>query len=360
MKKKLNIKRVALLLILLVILVISGIYLYYQKSINYSNSNEITINVESGMTYSSLGSILKSNDLIKNELVYKIYIKLNSPTGLENGSYTFKSNCNLNCIIETIKKGATNNNKTITVTFIEGKNMRYIVSVINKNFGFTEKEVLNKINDDDYLDSLINKYWFLTDKIKSKKIYYSLEGYLYPDTYEFYTNASIENIFETMLNNMEKKLSSYKDSINGSKYSIHEMLTLASIIELEAGTSKDRKGVSGVFYNRLNSGWSLGSDVTTYYAEKIDNWSRDLKLSELNDCNDYNTRSNCMYGKLPVSPICNPGMASIEAAINPTKHKYYYFVADKNGKTYFNETDSGHNSTVSKLKRDGLWIEYEN
>ena len=100
--------------------------------------------------------------------------------------------------------------------------------------------------------------------------------------------------------------------------------------------------------------------VPHYYAEKLDNWSVDLKVSQLNKCNAYNTRSTCMNGKLPVSPVCNPGIDSIVASIEPTKHKYYYFVADKNGKTYFNETDSGHIKTVNKLKSEGLWIEYQN
>ena len=81
-------------------------------------------------------------------------------------------------------------------------------------------------------------------------------------------------------------------------------------------------------------------------------------MSELNDCNKYNTRSSCMAGKLPISPICNPGLESIVAAFEPTNHKYYYFVADKNGKTYFTKTDSEHNRKCNELKRDGLWINY--
>ena len=146
-----------------------------------------------------------------------------------------------------------------------------------------------------------------------------------------------------------------KEEVKKSKYSIHEMMTLASIIELEAGTASDRKGVAGVFYNRLNNKWSLGSDVTTYYAEKLDNWSVDLKVSQLNKCNAYNTRSTCMNGKLPVSPVCNPGIDSIVASIEPTKHKYYYFVADCKGKVYFNTNSSGHYNTINKLKADGNW-----
>ena len=157
---------------------------------------------------------------------------------------------------------------------------------------------------------------------------------------------------------MEEKLKPYKDEITKSKYSIHQILTLASIIELEAGKANDRAGVAGVFYNRLKSGWALGSDVTTYYAVKIDLSDRDLKMSEIRDCNSYNTRASCMAGKLPVGPICNPSKGSLVATIEPKNHKYYYFVADKNGKTYFNKTDAEHTSTVARLKREGLWFEY--
>ena len=136
------------------------------------------------------------------------------------------------------------------------------------------------------------------------------------------------------------------------------MLTLASIVELEGTKNSDRAGIAGVFYNRLSSGWSLGSDVTTYYAAKIDMHERDLYLSELNDYNAYNTRHSMMAGRLPVGPICIPGLDSISATSNPTNHDYYYFVADKNKKTYFSKTDAEHNSLVASLKEQNLWYEY--
>ena len=136
------------------------------------------------------------------------------------------------------------------------------------------------------------------------------------------------------------------------------MLTLASIIELEASNADDRAGVAGVFYNRLEDGWSLGSDVTTYYAAKVDLSERDLYQSEIDDVNDYNTRPVAMAGKLPIGPICNPSIMSIKAAIKPTEHNNYFFVADKNGKTYFSKTNSEHINTVNTLKKEGLWFEY--
>ena len=342
---------------LIIVFTLVGLYFYFIKS--HGKNEKIVINITEGETYSTIGDKLKDSGLIKSKLAYKIYIKLNKPKSLEHGDYILNKSNNLIEIIETMEKGSVNLQDTKTITFVEGKNMRYFISKITSDFSITEEEILNKLKDEEYLDTLINKYWFLTDSIKNKDLYYSLEGYLYPDTYEFYDNSTIEDIFKKMLDNMESKLEPYKEEVESNKYTIHQMITLASIIELEASSADDRKGVAGVFYNRLNGGWSLGSDVTTYYAERIDNWSRDLKQSELNKCNQYNTRSSCMSGKLPVGPICNAGIKSIEATIEPTSHNYYYFVADKNGKTYFSKTNSEHNNTCNKLKREGLWIEYE-
>lgn len=363
MKKKVfSIKKFIIFVVLMCLIILScllGGY-YYLISGNSSLSGTVILHIDEGDSYSTIGNKLSGEGLIKSEFAYKIYVKINKPDNLEYGDYVVSKSSSVGEIIDTLKKGSVDLRKTLSITFVEGKNMRYIISKITDNFKITEDEIISKLSDNKYLDSLINDYWFLSNDIKNKDIYYSLEGYLFPDTYEFYEASSIDDILRTMLNNMGKKLEKYKDEIENSKYNIHEMLTLASIIELEAGKADDRKGVAGVFYNRLNDGWSLGSDVTTYYAEKIDNWSRDLKMSELNSCNAYNTRSNCMSGKLPVSPICNPSIGSIEAAIEPKSHKYYYFVADKNGKTYFTKSDSEHASKVRELKRKGLWIEYQN
>lgn len=360
---KFNIKKLLLFVFVFIIICASsliGVYFYLTGAPSKESESKI-IYIDEGSTYSTIASKLKENNLIKSKLVYKVYLKLNPPVEtLEYGEYVLKTNYDLEEMINILGKGSVSLQETVTVTFVEGKNMRYVISKITENFNITEEEVLNKLSDENYLDTLINDYWFLTDEIKNKDIYYSLEGYLYPDTYEFYASADVDDILRKMLSNMSKKLELYKENINSSKYTLHQMLTLASIIELEAGNTGDRQGVAGVFYNRLEDKWSLGSDVTTYYAEKLDNFKRDLYKSELEECNAYNTRSNCMAGKLPVSPICNPGLESITATITPTNHDYYYFVADKNGKTYFNETNSGHTKTVNKLKSDGLWIEYEN
>jgi UPF0755 protein len=354
MKKRRLKKQVYYILALLfVFLILITIYFVGTGKVN-NNKDIIEFTVEEGDTYSTIAESLKEQNLIKSTFFYKLYIKLHKTNSLKVGNYELSSNMNVKKIINTLENKTKN--EMITITFKEGINFRDVAQLISKNTDYTEEQVYEITSDSTYLDELIEKYWFLTDDIKEEGIYYPLEGYLFPDTYNFNKNSKIEDIIEYMLDNTDKKLTSiWKDN---NKYSIHEIMTMASIVELEASNSDDRAGVAGVFYNRLESGWSLGSDVTTYYGLKLSLNERDLTTQELNEVNDYNTRSSSMAGKLPISPICMPSLESIEAAINPEDHDYYYFVADKNGKTYFNKTSSEHVTTVAKLKKDGLWYEY--
>lgn len=104
--------------------------------------------------------------------------------------------------------------------------------------------------------------------------------------------------------------------------------------------------------------WLCGSDVTTYYAAKVDIGERDLYQKELDDENPYNTRGPNMEGKLPIGPISSVSKASIEAALNPSDTDYLYFVADKNGDVYFTKTVSEHNRKINELREQGKWLEY--
>lgn len=333
------------------------VYNYSIKAVS-DNSEKKEFEIVENDTYLNIASKLKNSNLIRSELFYKVYVKIFKPKKLEIGIYQLSQNMDVSQIIEVLEHGNDSSAEVVNITFKEGLNMRGIASVISRNTSNSEGSVYDKLNDSMYLDSLIKDYWFIDENIKNNKIYYSLEGYLFPDTYQFKKDVTVEEIFKVMLDEMGKKLEPYKSDVMSNKYSIHEIITIASIVELEASNSDDRKGVAGVFYNRLEDGWSLGSDVTTYYAEKVDLSERELSASEFNSYNAYNTRSSKMAGKLPVGPICNPSKESIEASIYPTKHNYYYFVADKNKKTYFNINESDHNKTIAKLKSENLWFEY--
>ena len=361
MKRRLKkVPKLIISLVLLIILVFLGfnVFLKINTSSPSSENKSISFTVNEGSTYLTVASNLKDQNLIKSEFWYRVYLKLKHKSDyLQAGVYTLNTNMSVDDILKTFKNGSKSDSE-LSITFKEGINVRKFIKLVTENTTITEEEILEFLNNKEELDKLISKYWFLTDEIKNDKLYYSLEGYLYPDTYSVMSNGSIKDIIVSMLNNLELKLEPYKEKIKASKYTFHEILTLASIIELEAANSDDRNGVAGVFYNRLNGGWSLGSDVTTYYGAKIDLSERDLYQTEIDEFNDYNTRNSKMAGKLPVGPICNPSIESIEASLNPTSHNYYYFVADKNKKTYFSKNDSEHLATIAKLKNSGLWYEY--
>jgi len=330
-------------------------YKYNLKSVS-DNTNEVIVTIEGG-SVDSIGKILKENNLIRNELIFKIYVRLNKINNLKASTYKLNESMTLKEIVEALQKGNSYNPDEITITFKEGKNIRSIAQVISENTNNSYDDVIRIVNDETYIDTLINKYWFLTDDIKNSKIYYDLEGYLFPNTYAFMNkDVSIETIIEKMLDETDKQLTPHKAKLESMDLSIHEYFTLSSIVELEGASSNDRKGVAGVFYNRLNDKWSLGSDVTTYYALKIDDFK--VSLTEelgLYKCDKaYNTRCTSFIG-LPVGPICNPGLESLLATLEPTEHEYYYFVADCTGKTYLNVDGPSHRNTINKLINENNW-----
>ena len=354
MKKKVVI--ISIIVFSFLFLIIGSALVYFNanlKPVDINSKEEIEVIIPTGTVASQVISILKEKDLIKDEFVTKIYAKVSSLSFMA-GRYVFTKSMSTTEILNDISNGKVTKD-TIWVTFVEGKRLTYIENQIASNFPYTVEEVHNILEDKEYIKELISKYEILTDDILNKNIYHPLEGYLFTDTYEFEKNATIKEIIEKMIGTLNSKMQKYMDDIKKSKYSIHELLTLASIVELEA-VSSDRKGVAGVFYNRLKSGWTLGSDITTYYAVNK-GFDKELKRSEINSCNAYNTRGPCVKG-LPAGPIASSSISSIEAAIYPSEHNYYYFVADANGKTYFSKTESEHNATIRRLQSEGLWYTY--
>lgn len=355
MKRYVLIAKMMIVFIAIIIITLCVFYRMEIKPMSKSGEN-IGLTVEQGETWYTLGATLYEKNLIRSYKFYKIYIKLFRPGNVEAGNYLLNSNMSLPEIVEALEHGESTNPNLVNITFNEGINMRRVASIIETNTNNKADDVFKLLEDENYIDSLIKKYWFLTDDIKDENIYYPLEGYLFPSTYQIDKTKDVATIFETMLDEMDKVLSKYKKDIEKSDLSIHEIITLASIVELEAGNASDRSDVAGVFFNRVKNYWTLGSDVTTYYALKIDDFSYSLSTKELATCNKYNTRSTCFNG-LPVGPISNPGLESLKATINPTDTNAYYFVADCDGKTYLSKTLNEHDSIISKLKREDNWCQ---
>lgn len=344
--------------IISIIMIIGIVFCYINTTPISRKSDKVVLKIEEGNSIRDVSNILQKKGLIRNKTFLLVYIKLNNINGLKAGDYILNKNMNLKDILAILQDGSNIENETISITFNEGKTMRGMAKIIEETTSNSYDDVFEVLSNKEYIKSLINKYWFLDETILNENIYYPLEGYLSPNTYEFKIDVNVKEIFEKLLDQTGTILEKNKNVIESSNFNIHQIMTLASMVESEGVNIDDRKNIAGVFINRLNSKMSLGSDVTTYYAAKIELGERDLYKSELVSDNPYNTRSTANAGRLPVGPICNPSEESIEAVINYTSNDYLYFVADKNMKVYFTKTDAEHNKIINELKSSGLWYEY--
>lgn len=359
-----NRKIIVIIVIIVAIIIFASVFgavIWYNqntKAVDSKSSEIKQIQIEQGMSTIKIIKKLKEEDLIKNEFATKIFIKLNNVNKLQAGKYELSKSMDLEKILITISKGDVVNDE-ITITFLEGKNMRWIAKKIESETSNTQEDVYKLLEDKEYISELIKEYWFLNDSILNSNIYYPLEGYLYPDTYTFKDkNVTVKEIFEVLLKQTEEVLTKYKKNINESKYDVHQILTMASIVELEGNDVEARRGIARVLFNRLDKNMSLGSDVTTYYAIKVDMGERNLTSKEISTYNAYNTRGPNMNGKLPIGPISTISEESIKCVLRPLENDYLYFVADKNGKVYFSSTYNQHQDIINKLKQQGLWYTY--
>ena len=336
------------------LLAVIGFVVYFLINIGPVGKNEsVDFKIESGTSTLNIIKNLRESDLIKDEFAAKIYLFLHKNVSFQAGNYELNKNMSLEQILLKFVNGDIKN-ENIEITFVEGKRIPDYVNTIATKLNVPELEVTQTLNNKEFLNELIDKYWFITDEILNKSIYYPLEGYLYPNTYQFAKDATIKDVIIKLIDTLGTKLEPYKEEIEKSQYTPHQLLTLASIVELEAATDDDRANVAEVFYNRLSIHMSLGSDVTTYYATKK-KFTDPLTLNDLNACNAYNTRGACVKA-LPVGPITSPNISSIKAVIEPAENEYLFFVADKTKKVYFSKTDQEQQKVIQELKNSGLWL----
>lgn len=354
-KKKVKITIIFLVIIGLLLIASSGIYCYFASPVDTKSQAIIEVEIKQGMSTKEIGELLEKRGLIKNSNFFLIYSKLNNCTSLKAATYDLRKSMSIKEIIDTICKGNTYNKEVINLTFKEGKRITDYAKLISEETNNSYESVIEVMTDQIYIQELINKYWFLTADILNPNIYYPLEGYLYPDTYQFENkDVDIKTIITKLLNQTDNKLSPYKEILLNKKHTIHDYITLASMAELEGTNTENRKMIIGIFENRLKIKMNLGSDVTTYYALQLPMTS-DLTSKQFATKNPYNTRDLNMTD-IPVGPIASISSSSLEAALKPTASSYYYFVADKLGNIYYTKNSDEHLQKVQEIKEAGNWI----
>jgi len=235
----------------------------------------------------------------------------------------------------TVSSSQPEKAKTVRVVIPEGFTLSQIGDRLEANGVCKKAALLSTANSYDF------SYYSLIGKLGSgTQRCYKLEGYLFPDTYEFYENMKPQDILGKMLKNAESRIGS---NYRYSGMTTDQVVTLASIIEKESGNVNEMAKVSSVFHNRLKAGMKLQADVTVIYVEKY------LKPNLTGDINRYNAYYNTRKcPALPAGAISNPGKAALNAAVNPADTDYYYFAADSSGNYYYAKTYEEHKQNLAK------------
>lgn len=336
-------KLVGLTSIILIVLI--GIFVFIQiGAVDKNNKENIVIEIPQGASVSTVSDILYENNLIKNKTLFKVVVKLSDKApSIKAGKYLLNQTYSNNDILNILASGKTYNDG-IKVTIPEGATSKEIVSLlVDKQLGTKENyEKLIQNPKDFYEEASFLKEDDIT----------SLEGFLYPETYYFDKDASEKEILNTMLLGFENVYSNkLKDRQKELKMTLAQVVNLASIVEKEAVLDEDRPTIASVFYNRLDIGMPLQSDATIQYTfeerKKIVTYD-DLKIDS-----PYNTYKN---KGLPPTPICNPGIKSIEATLYPDDTDYLYFVAKTDGGNNYSTNYEDHLKYVKEYKdeRDKL------
>ncbi|MET3700007.1 UPF0755 protein [Bacillus oleivorans] len=298
------------------------------------------IEIPIGSSVTSIANILEDGNIIKDGTIFKYYIKFKNESGFQAGQYELSPSMTFDQIIESLKTGRVIREVDFKVTVPEGLWLEDIAGKIAKQTGQTQEEVFATLNDPAFIEQMMEEFPFiLTEDILNESIKYPLEGYLFPATYSYYEDENtVEAIVRKMLSKTSDVLMEYQGMLEEKQLTVHEALTLASLIEEEATESVDRHLISSVFYNRIEIGMPLQTDPTVLYA-KGEHQERTL-YEDLEIDSPYNTY---IHTGLPPGPISNAGVSSIEAALNPEVTKYLYFLATPEGEVLFSETLEEHN-----------------
>lgn len=300
-------KNIPLILLCIVIITLA---IKVQAPTNFP-TEKYSFHVAKGSSLSSIASNLEKAHLIKSQYFFKISTKIMSwSNGVQAGDYIFNEKENVFEISRRLVMGEQGQSK-VKVTIPEGKNVSEIAFILLKAFP--------NFNTQKFID------------LAKKE-----EGYLYPDTYNFYQNVSIEEIIKTMKDNFDKKIASIDTKIKASKKSLKDIVKMASIVEKEANGIEDRKLIAGVLWKRIAEGMLLQVDPPFYY---MTGKTGGVTYDDLKIDSPYNTYK---YKGLPVGPIGNPSLDAIVATLEPTSSKYYFYLTGRDGKMYYAETYDGH------------------
>ena len=350
--------------VLLVLLGVGGFfgYRYVESALQPVDANSkqyVTVQIPEGANLQQIGDTLENSGLVKHGFIFSLYAKYKDYSDLKSGYYNLQKSMSTDDIIKELQKGGTPQPQEVALanlTIPEGYTLDQIAQTVGQLQGefkepLTADAFLAKVQDETFISQLVAKYPNLLESLPTKEsgVRYRLEGYLFPATYAIKESTTIESLIDEMVAAMDKNLSGHYTAIKEKNLTVNELLTIASLVEKEGLKTDDRKLIAGVFYNRLNLGMPLQSNIAILYAEGklgqnislADDAAIDTTINS-----PYNVYTN--LGLMP-GPVDSPSLDAIEASINQTKSDNLYFVANvQDGKVYFATTREEHDRNVAE------------
>lgn len=328
--KKKTVFTVASLVLILLAGFAVGLWLYLTSPVLEKGDDKIVI-IKEGMHLREISRLLEKEDLIRNNTVFNLLARIKG-TGrmIKAGEYNLNPAMPLDRIMEMLTRGEI---IAHTVTIPEGFSIAQIADTLSSS-GLIERE----------------KFLLYIERPGIAKTYGlegpGLEGCLYPDTYHFARGLNAGAIVDAMIKRFREVTDPLEARIAEMGMTLHEVITLASIVEKETGRADERPLIASVFLNRLKKNMRLESDPTVIYG--IENFSGNLKKRDLTTFSPYNTY---VIRGLPPGPIANPGLDSIKAVLYPAETDYLYFVSKNDGSHYFSDNLREHNRAVYTFQK---------
>ena len=364
-KKKSHLKAFFISLLIFLALISAGGYFGYQYvqssllPVDANSKEYVTVQIPEGSNVQEIGSTLEHSGVIKHGVIFAFYAKYKNYSDLKAGYYNLQKSMSTEDIIKELQKGGTaepQEPSLADLTIPEGYTIEQIAQAVGQLKGefkepLTADAFLAKVQDDNFISQEVAKYPNLLESLPTKEsgARYRLEGYLFPATYSIKESTTIESLIDEMLAAMDKTLTPHYSAIKSKNLTVNELLTIASLVEKEGAKTEDRKLIAGVFYNRLNLGMPLQSNIAILYAQgKL---GQNISLA---DDAGIDTSINSPYnvytkpGLMP-GPVDSPSQDAIEASINQTKSENLYFVANvTDGKVYYAVTQEEHDRNVAE------------
>ncbi|HEM6271306.1 TPA: endolytic transglycosylase MltG [Streptococcus suis] len=332
------------------------------EPVNSQATESIQVEIPEGSSTKEIANILFENDLIKNATVFNYYSKIKSYNNYQSGFYNLKQSMSVDDIAKALQEtGSATAQKEASgsVLIVEGYTLTQIANAVTLNAKtddksdktpFTSEEFMATVTNQEFIDRMVATYpkLFASLPAADSGVIYRLEGYLFPAVYDYYDDTTIEDLVEHMISTTDARLQPYYEAIAAKNLTVNEVLTLASLVEKEGSTDEDRRNIASVFFNRLNAGMPLQSNIAILYAQgklgEETTLAEDTTIDTSID-SPYNIYWNT--GLMP-GPVDSPSLAAIEAVINANTTDYLYFVADvTTGTVYFAKTIEEHDQNVA-------------